>query len=233
MDGMAIAQPARRLGFYAAVAAALFVLFSQLPWRQWALGGREALIALGPAGALLYVGAYVAAAVCFVPGSAITFIGGAVFGPWVGLALVSLASTLGAGCAFLVGRYLARPAVEQWCAANPRLASLDRVVETSGWRIVALTRLSPAFPYNLLNYAFGLTRIGLGPYLLASWVGMLPGTALYVFGSAAAFDLATAGARPGAGPNWGLYLAVAGTLAVTVYVTRLAREALGRSQEAG
>ena len=186
---------------------------------------------LGAWGSVLFVLLYVAATVLFLPGWILTLGAGAVFGLARGAITVSLAATLGATAAFLVGRYLARDAVARRLAAHPRFAAVDAAVAREGWKIVLLTRLSPAFPFNLLNYAFGLTRISLRDYVLASWIGMLPGTVMYVYVGSLAGDLATLGqgARVRTTAEWTLYgIGFLATVAVTVYVTRIARGALAR-----
>lgn len=185
----------------------------------------------GAAGIAAYVVLYVLACVLFVPGSILTLGAGAVYGLAAGVPIVSTAATLGATAAFLVGRYLARDAVARRIAGNARFAAIDEAVAREGWKIVGLTRLSPAFPFNLLNYAFGLTRVSLREYVLASWVGMLPGTVLYVYLGSLAGDLATLGAARGARTpaEWALSgVGLAATVAVTWFVTRIAREALAK-----
>ncbi len=183
--------------------------------------------ALGPWGPVLFVAVYVLATVLLVPGSVLTLGAGAVYGVGYGSLIVSLASTLGATAAFLVGRHLARDAVARRVAANPRFAALDQAVADEGWKIVVLTRLSPVFPFTLLNYAFGLTRVPLREYALASWLGMMPGTVLYVYlGSLAD---AAGSPRQRTPAEWALYATgLLATLAVTVVVTRLARRALAQ-----
>lgn len=186
---------------------------------------------LGPLGAAAFVGIYVVACVLLVPGSVLTLGAGAVYGVVRGSLLVSLASTLGATAAFLAGRYLARDWVARRLEGNERFRAIDEAVGREGWKIVGLTRLSPVFPFFLLNYAYGLTRVSLRDYVLASWAGMIPGTVLFVYlgslaGSLAALD-APGGGRSSA--QWALYLVgLAATLAVTVYVTRIARAALAK-----
>ena len=129
---------------------------------------------LGPWGPVIFVGLYVVATVLFVPGSVLTLGAGAVFGVALGSVCVSIGATLGATAAFLVGRYLARDAIARKIEKNEKFATIDRAVADEGWKIVLLTRLSPVFPFTLLNYAFGLTRVKLSHYVLASWIGMLP-----------------------------------------------------------
>jgi uncharacterized membrane protein YdjX (TVP38/TMEM64 family) len=194
----------------------------------------EAIRGLGAWGALLFVLLYVLACVLLLPGSILTLGAGAVYGLAHGTLLVSLSATLGATAAFLVGRHLARGWVSRRLAAYPRFGAVDRAVAREGWKIVGLTRLSPLFPFNLLNYALGLTRIPLRHYVLASWAGMLPGTVMYVYLGSVAGELAALGAgRPARTPaEWTLAaVGLVATVAVTAYVTRLARRALAQRVE--
>jgi uncharacterized membrane protein YdjX (TVP38/TMEM64 family) len=194
-----------------------------------ALGGALDLISsLGPWGPLLFALLYVAAAVLLLPGLILTLGAGFVFGLPRGVAIVSISATLAATVAFTVGRYLARDWVERTLGSNPRIRAIDDAVAREGWKIVLLTRLSPVFPFSLLNYAFGLTKVRLGHYVLASWVGMLPATVLYVYlGSIAGALAGAAAASPRTPAQWALYaVGLAATVAVTLYVTRLARAAL-------
>jgi uncharacterized membrane protein YdjX (TVP38/TMEM64 family) len=185
--------------------------------------------ALGPA---VFIAGYAAAVVAFVPGSLLTLAAGAIFGLGWGTLYVLIAATLGASLAFLVARYVARGFIEQRLAGDPRLAAIDRAIGEEGRKIVLLLRLSPAFPFNLLNYALGLTRVRFGDYLIAS-VGMLPGTLLYVYSGKLAGDVATlaGGAAPARGPGYWALLAVGlvATLLVTLLVTRTARRALDQA----
>ena len=188
--------------------------------RRWITG-------LGPAGILVYVVAYVLLTVLFVPAWPLTVGAGAAYGVVLGTAIVSVSSVTGAALAFLVARYLLRSRVERWVEGNVSFAAIDRAVGREGWKIVGLTRLSPVFPFNLQNYAYGLTAVGFWAYVFASWIAMLPGTLLYVYLGAASVDVAEA--ATGAA-NWGkTALQVVGllaTLAVTVLITRIARKAL-------
>jgi pyruvate/2-oxoglutarate dehydrogenase complex dihydrolipoamide dehydrogenase (E3) component/uncharacterized membrane protein YdjX (TVP38/TMEM64 family) len=182
---------------------------------------------LGPWGPVIFVGLYVVATVLFIPGSVLTLGAGAVFGVALGSVCVSISATLGATAAFLVGRYLARDAIARKIEKNEKFATIDRAVAAEGWKIVFLTRLSPVFPFTLLNYAFGLTRVRLGHYVLASWVGMIPGTVMYVYlGSLVNVG---AGHRQRTAGEWVLYaVGLLATVTVTVFVTRLARKALAK-----
>ena len=184
---------------------------------------------LGPTGPLVFVLLYILACVLLLPGSLLTLGAGVVFGVIEGSVVVSVGSTLGATCAFLVGRYLARDWVGAKIAGNDKFKAIDEAVAVEGWKIVGLTRLSPVFPFNLLNYAFGLTQVKLKHYLIASWLGMMPGTILYVYIGSLAGDLASLGSgeRTRSTGEWILYgIGLAATIVVTVFVTRIAKKAL-------
>ncbi len=188
----------------------------------------------GAVGALAFIVIYIAACVLLVPGSILTLGAGVVWGVAGGTAMVSVASTLGATAAFLTGRYLARGWVSGKIAGNKRFSAIDDAVGREGWKIVGLTRLSPVFPFNLLNYAFGLTRVSLKHYFFASWIGMLPGTVMFVYLGAVAGDLATlgAGGTQKSPAEWALLVVgLVATIAVTLYVTKLAKAALAASVE--
>jgi uncharacterized membrane protein YdjX (TVP38/TMEM64 family) len=213
------------------------------------LAGREAagllprfaawVESLGAWGPVVFVLGYVVATVAFVPGSLLTLGAGAIFGLVQGTALVLVGATLGASAAFLVSRHLARGAVERRLAGSARFAAIDRAVGEQGRKIVLLLRLSPVFPFNLLNYALGLTGVRFADFVAAS-VGMLPGTLLYVYYGKVAGDvarLAGGGVPRGQGYYVVLGLGLAATVLVTTIVTRTARRALeeatGGDRDAG
>jgi uncharacterized membrane protein YdjX (TVP38/TMEM64 family) len=186
----------------------------------------EGLGALGP---LVFILGYAVAVVAFIPGSALTLASGAIFGVAQGTVFVFIAAILGSTLAFLIARHLARAAIEKRIAGDPKFAAIDRAIGGEGRKIVLLLRLSPIFPFNLLNYGLGLTQVRLVDYVIAG-IGMLPGTLLYVYlGSAAGQAVAAAGgAAPGRSPaEWAMFgVGLAATVAVTLYVTRIARRAL-------
>jgi len=199
-------------------------------------GALDAIVGLGPWGSVIFIVLYIAATVLFLPGSILTLGAGAVFGVVKGAVIVSVSATLGATAAFLVGRYVARDAIARKIEGNPKFKAIDLAVAREGWKIVGLTRLSPVFPFNLLNYAFGLTRVSLRDYVLASWIGMIPGTVMYVYLGSLAGDLASIGSgRASRTPaEWVLYgVGLLATVTVTLYVTRIARGALTRRIDAG
>jgi uncharacterized membrane protein YdjX (TVP38/TMEM64 family) len=187
---------------------------------------------LGALGPLVFVIGYACAVVAFVPGSLPSLFGGAIFGLTRGVVLVFIAATLGASIAFFVSRHLVRASIERRIAGNSRFAAIDRAIEKEGRRIVFLLRLSPVFPFSLLNYALGLTRVRFGDYLVAS-VGMLPGTLLYVYyGHVLGLAAALAGGaahEKGAADYAVLGLGLAATIVVTTLITRIARRALAEA----
>lgn len=209
--------------FAAAAVAGVIFLFAKYDVRWLLREALDVIAGLGPWGPVLFILVYVVAAVFFVPGSALTLGAGALFGVMWGSIYVSVGATLGATAAFLVGRYVARDWVGRKIEGNAKFAAIDRAVADEGWKIVGLTRLSPVFPFTLLNYAFGLTRVKLRDYVLASWIGMMPGTVMYVYiGS-----LARAAGEKKSPAEWALYgVGLVATIFVTVFVTRIARRAL-------
>jgi uncharacterized membrane protein YdjX (TVP38/TMEM64 family) len=191
---------------------------------------------LGVWGPAVFAVVYVLGAVLFVPGSALTLAAGAVFGLAKGTAVVSIAATTAAAVSFLVARYLARDAVGAWASRNPKFGAIDQAIGKGGWRIIALLRLSPAVPFSLGNYLFGLTSIRFWPYAVTSWVAMLPGTFMFVYlGYAGRAGLSAAsGTEAGKSPaQWALLVVgLVATVVVTVYVTRIARRAVAESTDA-
>ncbi len=172
---------------------------------------------------VLFVIIYAAAAVAFVPGSLLTVAAGAIFGVVKGTILVSLGSTLAAAIGFLLGRFALRGWVERKLAHKPAFKSIDQALGVEGWKMVLLLRLSPVFPFTVLNYALGLTRIGFWPAVLASWLGMLPGTILFIYlGSIA--RVATGETTTAQEVFYGISLLA--TLIVTIWITRIAKRAI-------
>jgi uncharacterized membrane protein YdjX (TVP38/TMEM64 family) len=186
----------------------------------------------GPLGAVLLALLYIPACLFFVPGSLLTLGAGFAFGVVLGTVAVSAGSVLGATAAFVTGRTLARGVIERRVSNNARFAAIDGAVAENGLKIVLLTRLSPIFPFNLLNYAYGLTRVRLRDYVLASWIGMLPGTVMYVYlGSAVKnlADLVAGRIEGGPGQSVLFFVGLLATVVVTVYVTRVAKRALDQA----
>lgn len=197
--------------------------------QAWLRNALQWIQNLGPIGAIAFIVLYTIATVAFLPGSILTLGAGVVFGVVLGSIYVFIGATLGATAAFLVGRYLARGWVARKIAGNEKFKAIDDAVGREGFKIVLLTRLSPVFPFNLLNYAYGVTGVSLKDYFLGS-VGMIPGTIMYVYIGSLAGSLAMVGteAQP-TNPVAQWTIRIVGfiaTVAVTVYVTKVAKKAL-------
>ena len=226
------AAPPRRAWWWKALvgllaAAAVLLLLRELagPVLRFASAVQE----LGPWAPVAFVAGYVAATVALLPAWPLTVAAGALFGLLRGTAYAFLGATAGSAAAFLVGRYFARGWVQRRLGGDRRFAAIDRAVAREGRKIVFLLRLSPLFPFNLLNYALGLTRVRFVDYLLASF-GMLPGTLLYVYSGTLAGDVASIAAgvaKPPGAAQWAARVTgLLATVAVTAVVTRAARRAL-------
>ena len=209
----------------AAAAAGLVAASRLLPVAFWTKQLEGWISGLGAAGYLAFYVIYVVGALLFVPGAALTIAAGFLFGLVRGTLIVWVAATTAAGLAFLIARHAARGAVEDRARKDPRFTAIDKAIGERGWKIVALLRLSPAVPFSLSNYFYGLTAIRFWPYLLTSALAMLPGTVLYVYLGAAGKAAARGGGRT---PLENVYLALGllATVAVTVYLTKVARKAL-------
>lgn len=215
------------------VALAGLVIVGMLVFGRW--GARYVPIftdwvhGLGALGPVVFIVGYVLAAVAGIPGSLLTLAAGAIFGLVAGVGYVFVGATLGATAAFLVSRYVARGFVERRLHGNERFRAIDQAIAKDGRKIVFLLRLSPLFPFSLLNYALGLSQVRLLDYIIAS-VGMLPGTVLYVYYGKLAGDVAAVAAGGAAVKDAGYYtvlgLGLLATIAVTTIITRVARKAL-------
>lgn len=214
----------------AAVLLGLVVASRLLPVNQWFEAFNKWVGHLGPWGIVIFIAVYVLATVLLLPGSILTVGAGFVFGlGWAFLA-VSIGSTVGAALAFLIARFVAREKIEAMAKDNKTFRRIDKAIGEQGAKLVFLLRLSPVIPFNLSNYFYGLTAVKFWPYVVASWIGMLPGTLLYVYlGTAGRAGLqAAAGEDTGRSPLEWTFLGVglAATVIVTVWVTKIARDAL-------
>jgi uncharacterized membrane protein YdjX (TVP38/TMEM64 family) len=204
-----------RVALALALAAAIAWFATHRAW--FAAGHLEAeLQGLGRWAPTAFVALYAAATVLFVPGSVMTLAGGALFGPLCGTLWNLIGAVLGATLAFVAARYVAADFVAR--RAGGRLKALVEGVEAEGWRFVAFVRLVPLFPFNLLNYALGLTRISLAEYVLASAICMLPGAFAYTYLGYAGREAAA----HGAGAIRNIALAI-GLLAAAALLPRLVR----------
>ncbi len=209
-----------RLAFIGGALAALVAAYVFLPVQDWADAFRGWLEGLGPLGWVAFVVIYAFATLALVPGSIITIAGGLAFGLWA-FPLVIVGATLGAGMAFLAGRYLVRDTVAGKIGASPKLRAIDAAIEEEGWKVVGLLRLSPALPFSIQNWILGATKVDFWPYLGATFFGIMPGTLLYVW-------IASLGAGGGGGAaKWAFFaVGIAATLAVTILVGRKAKAKL-------
>lgn len=222
----------------ATIVAILTIMAHQLHWLdmlqttlQNALMGIKDL---GVVGVLAYIVIYNLATILFIPGSVLTLGGGALYGVVWGSLYVFVAATLGATFAFLIGRYITRDWVNRQIANHPKFEAIEAAVAQEGLKIVFLTRLSPIFPFNLLNYAFGVTQVSLKDYVIGS-IGMIPGTVMYVYLGALAGDVSAIGTPQTLDSQtqllqWGLrIIGLIATVVVTLYVTRIAKQALEKT----
>lgn len=172
---------------FLAALAVIYVLVRWLGLERYLTDARSFIEDLGPWGPLAFTLIYIVATVAMVPAWPLTVAAGALFHPLLGVVYVSIGSTVGAAIAFLIARYVARDAVTAWVLRRPTFRKLNDLTRQHGAWMVAITRLVPIFPYNVINYAFGITGVGFGTYVFWSWLCMLPGTAVYVIGSGAIF----------------------------------------------
>ena len=184
----------------------------------------------GLLGMVWFGAVYALATLLFVPGAALTMVAGAVFGLAEGMVVVSIASSVADGIAFLVGRYLARDAVASLARRYRRFGAIDAAITHGGWRVVALLRLSPTVPYSASNYLYGLTGIAFLPYWITTWAFTLPGTFAYVYLGYVGAETLHGGDRTTM--EWSLlFVGLSATVAGTVYLAILARRFL-RQMEA-
>lgn len=206
---------------------ALFASWFLLPLDDWIQSLNNWVKDLGAVGYLIFAAIYIIATVILVPGSILTLAAGLTFGLW-GFPLVVVSATIGATLAFLVGKYLARDAVESRFGEDDRFKALDSAVSEDGWKIVGLLRLSPLIPFNLQNYFYGLTKIKFIHYVIATFFGIMPGSLMYVYFGAVG-KAAIGGGGEGGNPilKWSLFaVGLIATIVVTVLVTRKAKAKL-------
>ena len=234
MHSVRSGAPGRALAI--AAVALVIALAWVFPVRHWIVSLAERLRGMGAAGVLLFIAAYVVCTVALLPGSLLTLAAGFAYGPVRGLLIVSPASVIAATIAFLLGRTLLRSWAHQRIARVPRTRALDRALGQNSFKVILILRLSPAIPFNVLNYALGVTDASLAQYVAASFLGMLPGTWLYAYlGSLAPAATGLAEAGRGSDPQR-LALSIAGlvaTVVVVVLVTRAARRALEEELKGG
>jgi uncharacterized membrane protein YdjX (TVP38/TMEM64 family) len=228
-------RPVLKLIVLAAVVIGLLVAAKFLPVEQWLKSFNDWVSHMGVAGIFIFIAVYAAATILLAPGLILTIGAGFAFGLWKGFLAVSAGATLGAALAFLVARFVARDKIEAMAKGNDKFRKIDNAIGKQGAKLIFLLRLSPVIPFNLSNYLYGLTSVKFWPYVLASWIGMMPGTLLYVYlGTIGRVGLeASKGGERQHSPLEYLFLGVGliATIVVTVIVTRIAKRALKERTE--
>jgi uncharacterized membrane protein YdjX (TVP38/TMEM64 family) len=222
-----------RIGLLLLIFVGLIAAGKFLPLKDYFVAALNWIQSLGCWGPVVVVLFYIIACVLFLPGSVLTLGAGFIFKLFLGTVTVSIGATLGACAAFWVGRTVARGWVAGRVEGNPKFAAIDAAVGREGFKIVLLTRLCPIFPFNLLNYAFGLTRVRFRSYALASWIGMLPGTIMYVYigsGLRSLADAAAGGVRQSLAQRIFFWAGMVVAVGVAAFVTRIARRALLKTE---
>jgi uncharacterized membrane protein YdjX (TVP38/TMEM64 family) len=209
----------------------LFLAMRFLPVQQWLRSFSDWVGEMGAVGILIFIVVYTIATVLMAPGSILTIGAGFAFGLWKGFLAVSAGATLGAALAFLVARFIAREKIEAVAQRNKKFRNLDSAIGKQGAKLIFLLRLSPVIPFNLSNYFYGLTAVSFWPYVLASWIGMMPGTFLYVYiGTAGKAAVAATAGGEAVKHSWQYWtfsgVGLAATIIVTIWVTKIARDAL-------
>jgi uncharacterized membrane protein YdjX (TVP38/TMEM64 family) len=206
------------------ILVALVVAMRTLPVALWLEQFKAWVQGVGPIGYVLYALAYAVCCVFLVPALALTLGAGAIFGMVKGTLVVLVGATFGATAAFLLARTVMRAKVEAMTAGNAKFRAIDRAFIHEGAKIMWLCRLSGFPPFTWVNYAFGLTGIGLGPYVLTTFFGIIPGTLAFTYAGAAG-----AAAVTGSGNRIGLIVTAIGAVLVSVVVARIATRAIKRA----
>jgi uncharacterized membrane protein YdjX (TVP38/TMEM64 family) len=219
------------------IVVALFLVMKFLPVRYWLGIFNDWVGQMGVAAIFIFIGVYAVATVLLAPGAILTIGAGFAFGLWKGFLAVSAGATLGASLAFLVARFIARDKIEAIAQRNDKFRKVDNAIGRQGAKLIFLLRLSPVIPFNFSNYFYGLTGVKFWPYVLASWIGMMPGTFLYVYiGTASKVAVAAAAGGEAVKHGWQywtfLSIGLAATIIVTVWVTKIARDALRKTEAA-
>jgi len=223
-----------RLVALLAIIIALFLAMRFLPVQQWLRSFNDWVGQMGAAGVFVFILAYAVATVLMAPGSILTIGAGFAFGLWKGFLAVSVGATVGASLAFLVARFTVRDKIEGIAKRNEKFREIDAAIGKQGAKLIFLLRLSPVIPFNLSNYFYGLTAVRFWPYVLASWIGMIPGTFLYVYiGTAGKAAVAAAAGGEAMNHGWQywtlLSVGLTATVIVTIWVTKIARDALKKT----
>ena len=217
------------------ILVALVLAMKFLPVQQWTKNFNDWASQMGVAGIFIFIGVYAVATVLLAPGSILTIGAGLVFGLWKGFLAVSAGSTLGAALAFLVARFIARDKVEKIARRNEKFRRIDNAMGKEGAKLIFLLRLSPVIPFNVSNYFYGLTAVKFWPYVLASWIGMMPGAFLYVYiGVAGKAALSVAASSEAIRHGWQYWTltstGLVATIIVTISAAKIAHDALDKTK---
>jgi uncharacterized membrane protein YdjX (TVP38/TMEM64 family) len=218
------------------VVIVLFLAMKFLPVQQWLRSFNGWVGQMGAAGIFIFIGVYAVATVLLAPGAILTIGAGFAFGLWKGFLAVSAGATLGASLAFLVARFVARDKIEAMARRKTKFQRIDNAIGKQGAKLVFLLRLSPVTPFNLSNYFYGLTAVSFWPYVLASWIGMMPGTFLYVYiGTAGKAAVSAAAGGEAVKQEWQYWtfisVGLAATIVVTIWVSKIARDAVKKTAD--
>ncbi len=211
------------------VLIALSTATAFLPVKEWVKAFSDWVQTLGALGVLLFIGVYALATVLFLPGWIFTVAAGLIYGVIAGTAVALTGAIIGSTLAFLCGRYLVRKRVEAATKGNEKFAAIDKAIGDQGWKIVGLLRLSPLIPFNLSNYFYGVTSVGFVPYVVASAVGMIPGTLLYAYLGGAGKAGLDGGGEQSSLKYVFLGVGLVATIIVTIIVSRTAKKALAKT----
>lgn len=220
--------PLAKLALGLLAVAAIAALYHFLPIREWLEAFKHYVATLGPLGWVVYALGYAVCCVLFIPASILTLSAGAIFGVVKGSIIVVCGATLGAALSFLLARTVMRKRIAAMTASNAKFRALDQAITQEGWKIVALIRCSIVFPFTYINYAFGLTGIGFVPYVVATFLGVIPATVAFVYLGDAAGTAATATKAQ----STALIVKIIGgaiALGVSIFVTRIATRAIKRA----
>jgi uncharacterized membrane protein YdjX (TVP38/TMEM64 family) len=226
---------AGRLVALVVIVIGLLVAARFLPVQQWLRSCNDWVGQMGATGIFIFVAVYAAATVLLAPGAILTIGAGFAFGLWKGFLAVSAGATFGAALAFLVARFIARDKIEAMARRSDKFQRIDNAIGKQGAKLVFLLRLSPVIPFNLSNYFYGLTAVKFWPYVLASWIGMMPGTFLYVYIGTAGKAAVSAAGGEAVKQGWQYWtfmsIGLVATIAVTIWVTKIARDALKKTAD--
>ena len=212
------------------IVVALLILSAVLPVKDWIRAFINWVQELGPIGVVVFVVAYALATVLFLPGWIFTVGAGLVYGIVGGTLVALTGAVIGATLAFIVARYLVRKNIEEYTKKNARFKAIDEAIGKNGWKIIGLLRLSPLIPFNLSNYFYGITSVSLKAYVAVSAIGMIPGTLLYAYLGAIGKAGISGEKTQHSGAQYILLgVGLVATIAVTILVSRIAKNALKKS----